>query len=293
MILDSGFCVLRGMIELAKKGVFASALIKKRRFWPKHVDGEALKEKFRNVQPGFTDRLPGTWDTVPFDIFAMKEPDYVLMMMSTYGALIEDPREKVSHRTFVDSNAAGGERQAHVTFKYKEVIGNHYLYRGSVDEHNSKRHDGGGGAGISLERSWKTMRWENRVFAFVLAVCEVNAFLARVHFRKASEIQMDFKKKLCFELITHLDDVKNSGTENTPQRRLTRRTANHRLEKAPPYSKFYEGQWQRLTSYKYQTYRCTHDGCKKRVRTVCSCSRDIWRCESCFAIHFAEQIMTP
>jgi hypothetical protein len=64
-----------------------------------------------------------------------------------------------------------------VEFKYKEVIGNHYRYRGAVDEHNSKRHDGGTGAGISLERSWKTMRWENRVFAFILAICEVNTHL--------------------------------------------------------------------------------------------------------------------
>ena len=30
VILDSGFCVLRGLIELRKVGVFASALIKKK-----------------------------------------------------------------------------------------------------------------------------------------------------------------------------------------------------------------------------------------------------------------------
>jgi hypothetical protein len=40
VILDSGFCVLKALIELAKKGVFASALIKKRRwYWPKYIDG--------------------------------------------------------------------------------------------------------------------------------------------------------------------------------------------------------------------------------------------------------------
>ena len=30
VILDSGLCVLKGIVELRKKGVFASALIKKR-----------------------------------------------------------------------------------------------------------------------------------------------------------------------------------------------------------------------------------------------------------------------
>ena len=42
VILDSGFCVLRAIIELRKKGVFASALIKKRKYWPKYVPGEAI-----------------------------------------------------------------------------------------------------------------------------------------------------------------------------------------------------------------------------------------------------------
>ena len=37
VILDSGFCVLRGIIELKKRGVYASALIKKCKYWPKHI----------------------------------------------------------------------------------------------------------------------------------------------------------------------------------------------------------------------------------------------------------------
>ena len=34
VILDSGFCMLKGIVELRKKGVFASAFIKKRWYWP-------------------------------------------------------------------------------------------------------------------------------------------------------------------------------------------------------------------------------------------------------------------
>jgi hypothetical protein len=74
------------------------------------------------------------------------------------------------------------------------------------------------------------MRWENRVFVFVLAVCKVNAYLARVYFRKESEIQIDFKKKLCFELITHLDDVRNTGDKSTPQRKITKSSAPSTLQ---------------------------------------------------------------
>ena len=38
VILDSGFCVLQGLVELRRLGVYASAVIKKRRYWPRHME---------------------------------------------------------------------------------------------------------------------------------------------------------------------------------------------------------------------------------------------------------------
>ena len=43
VILDSGFYVLKALIELKKRGVFASALIKKRKYWPQHIKGEDIQ----------------------------------------------------------------------------------------------------------------------------------------------------------------------------------------------------------------------------------------------------------
>ena len=34
VIIDSGFCVLKGLIQLRKKGIFACAVIKKKIYWP-------------------------------------------------------------------------------------------------------------------------------------------------------------------------------------------------------------------------------------------------------------------
>ena len=39
VILDSGFYALTGIIVLKKIGMYASALIKKRRYWPKYIKG--------------------------------------------------------------------------------------------------------------------------------------------------------------------------------------------------------------------------------------------------------------
>ena len=37
VILNRGFCVLKGIVEFKKRGVYTSALIKKRKYWPKHI----------------------------------------------------------------------------------------------------------------------------------------------------------------------------------------------------------------------------------------------------------------
>ena len=83
--LDSGFCVLKSLIELQKKGLYAAALIKKRRYWPKYIPGDEIIEHFKDKEVGHVDALKGSMDGVPFYVHAMKEPDYTMMLMATYG----------------------------------------------------------------------------------------------------------------------------------------------------------------------------------------------------------------
>ena len=88
-MLDSGFCVLKGIAELKKKGVFAASLIKKRCYRPKYVDGDAINQHFSNKEVGgATDALCGTLEEVPVSIHCLKEPDYIMMLMSSYGTLM-------------------------------------------------------------------------------------------------------------------------------------------------------------------------------------------------------------
>ena len=83
-----GYCpVLQAIVELKKRGVFAHALIKKRRYWPKHVPGEQIIQHFADKAIGSADAIKGELDEVPFYIYGMKEPDYTMMLMSMYGAL--------------------------------------------------------------------------------------------------------------------------------------------------------------------------------------------------------------
>ena len=57
VVLDSGFCVLQGLVELKKLGVFAHALFKKCQYWPKHVKGDDIIQHFANEEVGSADAL--------------------------------------------------------------------------------------------------------------------------------------------------------------------------------------------------------------------------------------------
>ena len=63
-MLDSRFCVLRNIFELRKKGVFATALVKKHHCWPKYVKGEAIREYFSTKDVDTTDAMRGELDSV-------------------------------------------------------------------------------------------------------------------------------------------------------------------------------------------------------------------------------------
>ena len=76
VILDSGFYVLQAIIELKKRGVYSSIFIKKRRYWPKYIKGDDIRQHFDEKEVGAADSLPGILDGQFFHVFAMKEPDY-------------------------------------------------------------------------------------------------------------------------------------------------------------------------------------------------------------------------
>ena len=48
--MDSDFCVTKVVLEFWKKGVFGSALIKKRRYWPANIKGDAIDAQFASKE---------------------------------------------------------------------------------------------------------------------------------------------------------------------------------------------------------------------------------------------------
>lgn len=282
MVLDSGFCILQGLVELRKVGVFAGALIKKRRYWPKHVRGDVIDEYFEGKDVGAVDSLRGTLDNVPYDIFCLKEPSYVMKIMSTYSGLNVVEHAKESKRVFKDSD---GENRT-VTFKYAEPFYNHYHYRHSVDDHNNLRH-----ACPSIEETWQTHRWANRVFAFIISITETNTYLAFRFFvwkKKDVLFLLEFRKILAFAFINNEYYIRERHEHNTRKRKSVQ---EHNLLTAPKHAKKYiRGKWAKTAKAAYQQYTCQGLKCKKQVRTYCQCSAGDWLCVSCHVNHVVSQL---
>ena len=119
----------------------------------------------------------------------MKEPDYVMSLMSTYGTNAWDGYKET--RCKWKDNGMTRMKSLH----YPEVVHNHFQNQHSGDDHNAKRH-----SPIRIEVVWVTKRWPNCVFAFLLLI--TNCFLAESYFTsRKTESMMDFRKDLARQLI--------------------------------------------------------------------------------------------
>ena len=98
VIMDSGFCVTKGLMQLQNKGVFVAALIKKRRYWPANIKGDAIDAHFVSKEVGTVYAVKQVEYGVAYHVFFMKDPDYIMKLMKTYGTL--DPMDKRTQRKF-------------------------------------------------------------------------------------------------------------------------------------------------------------------------------------------------
>lgn len=278
VVLDSGFCVLLGIVHLRMKGVFAAALIKKRRYWPKHIRGDDIAAHFANKEVGAVDAWPGTLLNVPFHVVCMKEPNYVMSLMATYGTLETVGDEK--RREWEE-----GAQKQQKRIKYPEVIHNHFQYRDAVDANNGDRM-----FPVALEETWKTTRWPSRVFQFLLATTEVNAHNALYNlYDHENYSQREFRRLLSKNLIynSHLEQEDRSKAPRVSPRATK---TYHELVTLPTHKTF-RGTELVTVSTTYAQRKCSCRATK--VRTYCKCSPGTYYCKQCYAIHVAQGRILP
>ena len=81
VVMDSGFAVHDVLPRLKERGVFALIMVEKHGSWPKGIFGNKIKQHMENKPVGTFGCLPGTKDGQKFNIWMLKEPNYVSMLM--------------------------------------------------------------------------------------------------------------------------------------------------------------------------------------------------------------------
>ena len=85
--MDIVFCVLEVLISMFEKVVLGSVLIKKRHYWHKGVPEEDIPRHMQNKEVGCVGAVEGSIRGKSYHIVAIQYPDYLMVMMTTYGKL--------------------------------------------------------------------------------------------------------------------------------------------------------------------------------------------------------------
>ena len=165
----------------------------------------------------------------------------------------------------------GGVKKS-TTFVYPEIVHSHFAYRDVIDNHNAMRMHP-----ISMEETWMTSRWSNRVLCFLLALTMVNVQNAGCYFAKLPKIDAIHAHKLIAQQL-----ILNKYIQNAAQSHCKCGSTDHKLVALPTFRKFKNSTMVRCKD-KYQKWNCS---CKAtHVRSYCFCSPGIIQCVECYATH--------
>ena len=79
-MLDSGFCVFQALITL-----IATSNIKKNHFWLQYVASNTNNVHMVSTKEiGGTNSICGTLENVPYNIFSMYKPYFIMKIIPTY-----------------------------------------------------------------------------------------------------------------------------------------------------------------------------------------------------------------
>ena len=153
-------------------------------------------------------------------------------------------------------------------FKYPEVVYNHYQFRDVIDNNNSMRM-----SLISMEETWMTSQWANRVFCFLLAVMVVNIQNAGCYFLNLMKVDALKAHKLIAEQLIHNKYLRKPDEKCMSQRKNT--NADCHLIALPPHKKFKQSK-EVFDNTKYNHWKCTCGDA--HVRTYCQCTPGTFYC---------------
>ncbi len=101
-MLDSGISILKGIVELRKKGIFSGAFIMKCQYLPAMVPFKAVDLQFEDKAMVECNPNSCKFDGKNNFVWGIKHSDWSMKIMSKRGALVSDDMSKKGSRNWID-----------------------------------------------------------------------------------------------------------------------------------------------------------------------------------------------
>lgn len=313
VVMDAGFSVLKALVKLREElGVYACIVVKKRAAWPKYVPADRLLEHLADKPVGDTNALQGTWHNQEFHLVGWKKPDYVFLLMTTFGTLRREGEGQKNHcqqpRFFSSKKRSQTETYPSppgepINFpgtgetRAPNIVRTYVEGKGAVDNHNKLRQ-----ASHDLTETWRTKKWHVRQFTNIVAMCEINALLAFNHFVRAPAGEpplgvLAFRRLLARELIdNHFWTMETARADASASVGHIDLMDAHEAMKQPQFRYKWKttgdpgdpDNWTHA-NYKYQSRRCKGCVAERKTRLFCKCNPNLPLCDKCLRGHLVKK----
>jgi len=260
LVGDSAFPSIHLMDQLLAKKIHSIFAFKKHgRGWTKGIPGEFMLEATQDLPLGQSVCLRSDQTKKPkFFVAGLRDLNTCLIMCTGSSMSKEHDLESTTRFTRDASS-----RIITVNYKRPECFALYYHFRHAVDDSNNLRQNSD-----AIEVAWQTQDWSHRTFAFILGLCETNAFNAYRQFATNSEPMdhMTFRRILCEELLSEPQPAAAPVIKHYHVRIKFKKGQKWKNGRFVPYPKnrFVRGQIQKscpdCMPYKKVSYHCQCDG---------------------------------
>jgi hypothetical protein len=283
VIMDSAFCQLKALIELEKRGIYATSVIKKRKYWPKHIDGAQMDTQVDQTPVGTSRCLRGKMDGQPFALVTLKDTKHNLKLATTCGSMERVPEIKRRRDPITNQR---------LEFSYPDVIATYYKARHAVDDNNNLRQ-----GNLGFEEGFSVNSWFLRQFIALTAISEVNALNYYNYVKKLDNKDtfaplslVQFRRNLAEALINNHYLPRDEPEEHIPRKLRSSKLPGHELVKAPTNTGKWRGHGWTEVKTRHLKRTCSGKGCSSEIRTYCTCNPLQFWCSACFYTQHMESL---
>jgi hypothetical protein len=286
MVGDSAFVSVQAAQTLLTKSIHTIYTVKKKKYWPSGVDAEALSKEMETSTSQFNKTIQGQMkmsddSTTGVNLIAFKGKIKTMLLSNalrvTCVPTSVDSDGSSSSDDSDDEQTSSNRRRS--LESRPEVVDIYCKARHAIDDNNNLRMGSN-----SIEDSWATKRWQHRVLAFLLGLCEANAYCAFKYFTKQKQSHIDFRTELALQLNESMRTYRfgEVQTVNTPA------PVTHALRTLPSGRKWDGERWRVQNTCKSPQLTCrgcpqkNSEGKCRKTTTYCICNPAVGVCDVCF-----------